>query len=127
MVAVGSLVDLFCVGDDHDVQRSVTGITASAPLTDAYLYVKVFDTDADANAVIAKHITVSLVTGVGQITDTGVSSGTGQMIFNLMGADTLGLAAGQPYAYAVKVKVSGGREFTVEIGQLRALQQYIVT
>ncbi len=113
-------ITAFAVGDDLDVQRSVTGISSSAPLTDAWLMVKVHAGDADSLAVISKHITTSLVSGTGQITDNGATSGTAQLLLNLMGTDTAGLTASIRYGYWIKVEVSGGRQYTIERGYLIA-------
>jgi hypothetical protein len=102
-------------GDDLDVTRTVLNVPATQTLTKAWLTFKTKASDADPG-LLQKAITSSAVAGQGQILDTG-ASGTGQLLFQLSGADTLALPVGINTAYDVKVLTSAGKVYTVEQGK----------
>lgn len=103
-------------GDDLDVQRTVTNIPSGQTLTKAWLTFQPVAGGADPGT-LQKAITPSAVAGVGQITDTG-ASGTGVLLFQLTGADTLVLPiGGAGIAYDIKVLTSANKIYTVEQGK----------
>lgn len=105
-------------GDDLDVIRSVPGVPATQTLTKAWLTLKTNVGDADPG-LLQKAITSSLVSGVGQITDTG-ALGTGAILFQLTGANTLALPVGTNIYYDIKVLTSASKIYTVEQGKYYA-------
>lgn len=104
-------------GDDLDITRTVTAVPATQTLTKAWLTFKASISDADPG-LLQKAITSGAVAGTGQITDTG-ASGTGTLLFQLTGANTLALPLIVAY-YDVKVLTSAGKIYTVEQGRYRA-------
>jgi hypothetical protein len=105
----------FASGDDLDVTRTVPSVPATQTLTKAWLTIKTKVSDADPG-LLQKAVTSSLVSGVGQITDTG-ASGTGSLLFQLTGADTLALPVGTLVYYDIKVKTSASKIYTIEQGK----------
>lgn len=101
-------------GDDLDVTRTVTAVPSGQTLTEAWLTLKSKITDADPG-LLQKVITPTSAPGIGQITNTG-ASGSGAVLFQLTGADTLALPTGTPVLYDIKVKTSAGKIYTVEQG-----------
>ena len=101
-------------GDDLDVTRTVTAVPATQTFTKAWLTLKALITDADPG-LLQKVITSGAVAGQGQITDTG-ASGTGALLFQLTGANTLALPVGIDVKYDIKVLTSAGKICTVEQG-----------
>lgn len=101
-------------GDDLDIVRSVPGVPATQTITKAWLTLKTSVTDADPG-LLQKAITSVASGGVGQITDTG-AAGTGSLLFQLTGANTLALPFG-PVFYDIKVLTSAGKVYTVEQGK----------
>lgn len=106
-------------GDDLDVTRTVLNVPATQTLTKAWLTFKTNVTDLDNVALLQKVITPSAVAGQGQITDTG-ASGTGTLLFQLSGANTLALPVSKNTPYDVKVLTSAGKIYTVEHGKYMA-------
>jgi len=118
MAALGAITNLV-PGDDLDVTRTITGVPATTTLAQAWLYVKRLATDPDNQAVFFKSITSAAVAGVGQITDTG-ADGTGALLFQIAAADSALLSPQVPCAYGIQVKLSSGKEYTVETGTIVA-------
>lgn len=112
-------------GDDLDITRSVTSVPATQTLTKAWLTFKVDPYSADPG-LLQKTITSGAVSGVGQITDTG-ASGTGALLFQLTGTDTLALPIGMPTRYDIKVLTSAGKIYTVEQGSFTSTQRLTTT
>lgn len=126
MAVYGQITGLV-VGDALEVDRAAPNIVAAAPLTDAWLMVKAAVADLDSAALISKHITTAAVTGVGQITDNGATSGTGQLVFQMLAADTSTLTARTRYHYGVKVKLSTGNDYTLEYGVCTPLVEIVTS
>jgi hypothetical protein len=101
-------------GDDLDVTRTVTNVPTGQTLSKAWLTLKSKLTDADPG-LLQKVIVPGAVGGQGQITDTGVS-GTGSLLFQLTGGNTLALPIGIDVKYDIKVLTSAGKIYTVEQG-----------
>ena len=101
-------------GDDLDIERTFTSVPAGQTLTKAWLTFKTAIVDADPG-LLQKAVTIAAVAGVGQITDSG-ASGTGTLLFQLTGADTLALPVLVDVRYDVKVLTSAGKIYTVEQG-----------
>lgn len=119
-MAVPTALIILTQGDDLDVTRTITGVPAATTLTDAWFVVKAQATDADGAAPFPlKHITAAAVAGTGQITDTG-ASGTGALLFQITAANSALLTPLVPYVYGIKVKLSSGKEYTIETGTLTA-------
>lgn len=108
------LITGFAAGDDLDVTRTVPLVPATQTLTKAWLTLKTNVSDVDPG-LLQKVITSGAVAGTGQITDTGVS-GTGALLFQLTGANTLALPVG-PIYYDIKVLTSASKVYTVEQGK----------
>jgi hypothetical protein len=109
--SIGGIV----AGDDLDVRRTVTGIPAGQTLAKAWLTFQATPGGADPG-LLQKVITTSAVIGVGQITDDG-ADGTGEVLFQLTGADTLALPVECSTPYDIKVKTSAGKIYTAEQGK----------
>lgn len=107
------------VGDDFDIERTVTGIPAGATLTKAWFMAKASRSDADDAAVISKEITTTLVPATGQITDTGAGDTAGEIVFYIRSADTSSLVAEKPYYFGIRVRLSTGLVDTLEWGVLK--------
>jgi hypothetical protein len=101
-------------GDDIDIKRTVLNVPAGQTLVEAWITFKAKITDADPG-LVQKVITPNPVSGIGQIIDTG-ASGTGALLFQLTGADTLALPTGSPTPYDIKVRTSAGKIYTAEQG-----------
>ena len=108
----------FAAGDDLDITRSVPGVPATQTLTKAWLTLKTNVADVDPG-LLQKAITSGAVGGVGQITDTG-ASGTGTVLFQLTGTNTLALPVGTKIYYDIKVLTSAAKIYTVEQGRYYA-------
>jgi hypothetical protein len=101
-------------GDDVDVRRTVTDIPAGQTLVKAWLTFKSSLSAGDAS-LLQKIILPGAVVGQGQITDTG-ADGTGEVLFQLSNADTLGLPIGNRLLYSIKVLTSANKIYTPEQG-----------
>jgi hypothetical protein len=118
------LITGFATGDDVDITRTVTGVPATQTLTKAWLTLKANVADVDPG-LLQKAITSSPSAGVGQITDTG-ASGTGTVLFQLTGTNTLALPAGTKLYYDIKVLTSASKIYTVEQGVYVSTQRITV-
>lgn len=87
---------------------TVTGIPVASLLSQAWLTVKTNKTDTDANAVMQKNITSSLVAGVGQISDTGATDTIGELTFLFTGAQNGALTAEHKYWFDIKIQYNSG-------------------
>jgi hypothetical protein len=110
--SIGGIV----AGDDLDITRTVTAVPAGQTLTKAWLTFQLTPGGTDGSALLQKVIAPGAVAGQGQITDDG-ADGTGGLLFQLSGADTLGLPIEYGVPYDIKVKTSAGKIYTVEQGK----------
>lgn len=85
-----------------------TGIT----VTKAWMTIKAVPTDVDPG-VIQKTITTTAVSGVGQITDNGATSGSATLQFDYVPGDTFLLTAKRQYYWDIQVKYSDATVHTV--------------
>lgn len=98
----------FYVDCSFSLVISVTGIPVASLISQAWLSVKTRSTDSDANAVLQKNITSSLVAGSGQVSDTGATDTIGELTFLFTAAQTATLTAGRDYAWDVKMALNSG-------------------
>lgn len=122
MPDLNEIITNFAVGDDFDVERTITGVPSSATLVQAWLTVKNRITDADAQAVFQVSIASAYVAGSGQITDTG-ADGTGEVRFEVTKANSLLLTPGKGYHFDVQVESSTGKIYTPYAGTMRGSRQ----
>lgn len=115
MSSLTGIITGIVAGDDVDVTRTVTAVPATQTITLAWFTLKTAVGDVDPG-LLQKAITSAAVAGVGQITDAG-ASGTGTLLFQLTGANTLALPVGSFVYYDIKVKTSAGKIYTVEQGK----------
>ena|SRR5689334_5845801 len=110
-------IENFVRADDLDVIRTVSNVPTGQTLTDAWLTV---DPLAGGSHLFQKHITPTLVSGQGQIEDTGAGDGIGIVRFELTSGasgDTTKLNADTQYPYDIQVKTSTGKIYTPETGE----------
>lgn len=114
----------FAQGDDLTIERTIAGVPVGASITDAWFMVKAKEADADAAALIGKHVTAA-ATADGQVLDGGSTAvdGTraGAIVFAVTPSETAALAARRPHHYAIKAKLSTGELAQVESGEITAL------
>ena len=120
-------IDVFCVGDDLDVRRTVRKIPAGQTVVEAWLTIKEDEEDSDAEAVLQKHITGTDVPGTGAIEADGSTDQIAVLRFDLTAADTLLLEADAPYFHDVQIKTSAGKLNTPFKGMTIAKQQITVS
>lgn len=101
-------------GDDLDIIETVLQIPAGQTLVMAWLTFKADPSVADPG-LLQKVITLLATVGQGQITDDG-ADGTGMLLFQLSGTNTLALPVGKKTPYEIKVKTSAGKIYTAEQG-----------
>jgi hypothetical protein len=113
----------FVAGDDLEITRTISGVPAGSALTRAWLTIKGRPTDADADAVLQKVITVADVPGTGQITDDGGTTGVAAVRFDLTAADTDRLTPVQIYYFDLQVETDAGKIYTPDMGTIVARGQ----
>jgi hypothetical protein len=116
-----TIISGYVAGDDLDIERDVTSVIVSDPITKAWLTIKTSPTVLDASATLQKVITSAAVQGTGQITEDGSEAqgnGTATVIFALTAADTLALGTTTKYYYDIQVKTQAGKILTVETGRI---------
>lgn len=107
-------INNFVVGDDLDIERTISNIPTSQTITKAWLTVK--ETEL-GTAVLTKEVT-SVATSSGVISDTGADT-VGVVTFTLTAAETATLNPGNWLYYDIQVKTSGGKIYTPEKGRIR--------
>lgn len=105
-------------GDDYDVDRRILGIPEGDALAAADLIVKESEFDADADAIITKHVTTVPVNGQGEIYED--SAGDVHVLFQLTAAETAALDPYFQYAYAIVVETVEAKRYTRETGYVTA-------
>jgi hypothetical protein len=98
------------------ILRTVKRVPLTNPITKAWLTVKDAEASSDGNAVLQLIITTAL-TGQGQITDDGHSTGIGKLSFLPTEAQDIKIAPGQAFVYDIQVLLQDGTLFTGEKGK----------
>lgn len=122
-----TIIEGYVAGDDLDIERDVTDVDVTDPLTKAWLTIKTAASVLDAAATLQKVITSNSVPGTGQITEDGSESqgdGTATLVFQLTAANTAALGTAIRYHYDIQVKTSSGKIYTFEIGRLQFTPGY---
>lgn len=114
-----SRIDDFVLGDDLEIERSITSIPTGIVIDSAWFMVKRKFEDTDAQALISKTISTVDTAGIGWIENTG-GSGTGLIHFYITATDTALLTALSEYQYSIKLKFDNGKVVTPEIGVIVA-------
>lgn len=109
----------FVIGDDLPIERVYSKQPINMLIGSAYFMLKAREKDADADALISKHIFAS-PSGPGHILKANSGSeGTFEMVFYLFKTETGLLKALRPYFYGVKiVEDTTLTEYTLEKGQI---------
>lgn len=105
------------IGDTKRFTRTYSDLPSGSTVATAYLTVKMRDTYADADAVVAKSITTT-ATSSGEITDALTTGGSIAFYFDMSKTDTAAFSAGIAYVYDIQVKLSGGEIHTMERGTM---------
>lgn len=105
----------FVVGDNLEIRRTVTGLTAA--IATAWLTVKQHARATDANKLLQKIITTSDVPGTGHIETAGGVGVDGDLRFDISQVDTVALGT-LKWVYDVQVKLADGTVYTPEIGTI---------
>lgn len=106
----------YVAGDDLEIRRTVTGLTAAIAV--AWLTVKLYPAQTDVEATLQKRITTTDVPGTGQIVDAGGAEADGDLRFDLSKADTASLGTAT-WIYDIQVKLAGGQVYTIEKGTIQ--------
>lgn len=106
----------FVVGDDLEIQRTVTDLLA--PIEVAWLTVKHHPGQPDEEARLQKRITTTNYPGTGYITDTGGPDVDGDLRFDLTQADTEGLGT-RRYVHDIQIRLTSGMVYTIEKGTIQ--------
>jgi hypothetical protein len=78
-----------------------------------------------------KHITSTLVSGQGQIEDTGAGDGIAIIRFEITAANSLLMTGGTPtipvnQPYAIEIRTNAGKVYEFEQGVLPVVEQIVV-
>ena len=106
----------FVVGDDLEIQRTVTELLA--PIEVAWLTVKHHPGQPDEDARLQKRITTTNVPGTGYITNTGGLDIDGDLRFDLTQADTANLGS-RKYVHDIQIRLTSGMVYTIEKGTVQ--------
>lgn len=115
-------------GNDLDIIRTVSVIPTGQTAQDAYLR---FNAPTGGTLVFEKHITSTLVSGQGQIEDTGVGDGIAIIRFEITKVNSLLLTGGSPLTpinnpYGIEIRTSAGKVYEFEQGVLPVVEQIVV-
>lgn len=113
MPTLNSVITDFVAGDDLEVRRTVGSLVA--PLTDAWLTIKEWESDTDAQAIIQKAITSVVDLDQGQIIETGDLNTDATIVFYLTATETALLQA-RPYFFDIQVLDDNTHLYTPESG-----------
>lgn len=94
----------------------IANVNPADLLAKGYLMLKTDVSVADGSASVSKSVTSSNVAGTGQIVKT--AGGTGAVRFDIVAADTSGLAA-RDFIWAIKVVTAGGAAAYIASGLFR--------
>ena len=106
----------FVVGDDLEIRRTVTDLPAA--IETAWLTLKHYPSQPDAEGKLQKRITTTDVVGTGQIVEAGGPGTDGDLRFDLTPADTTSLGTRQ-HVHDIQIKLSTGKVYTIEKGTLQ--------
>ena len=113
----------FVRGDKFAIRRRIK-LALGTTIDEAWLTVKTALGDTDASAIFQKKITNSDSPGTGHIEDTGSSTGTAVVRFDVVTVDSETMNANQEYFYDIQVKVATTNDIhTVESGKQVATDQ----
>ena len=115
MSDLGVSISGFVVGDDLEINRTITGLPSA--IATAWLPVKREPTQEDGDAILSKTITTGDVPGTGQIETAGGPGVDGVLRFDLEPADTRALGALE-WIHDIQIELSNGALYTVEIGTI---------
>lgn len=105
-------------GDAFPIYRIITALVSGVTISSAQLTLKVNITDADPG-LFQKSIAPANVAGTGRVEDIG-TSGTGQIRFDIVSANTLLMTADYEYYFDIQLKLSNGEVRTIERGYTSA-------
>lgn len=114
----------FVVGDDLEIRRTVTDLPAE--IVAAWLTLKLYPSQPDAEAKMQKKITITDDPGTGQIMEAGGPSIDGDLRFDLTPADTASLGTRQ-HVHDIQIKLSTGKVYTIEKGTLQLTAGVTIT
>jgi hypothetical protein len=120
MSELAATITGFVVGDNLEIRRTVTDLTAA--ITTGWLTLKRHHGQADGDAKLQKAITTTDVPGVGQVVTAGGVGVNGVIRFDLGQADTLGLGTSR-WIYDIQIRQSDVQVFTLETGTLQLSPQ----
>ncbi len=106
----------FVAGDDLEIRRTVTGLPAAIEI--AWLTVKRYAGEPDAEARFQKRITTTDAPSTGQIVEAGGPGADGDLRFDLTGTDTAGLGS-KRHVYDIQIKLVTGMVYTIEKGTIQ--------
>ena len=106
----------FVVGDDLEIRRTVSELSASIAI--AWLTVKQYPEQTDEDAALQKEIITDDEAGVGQIENAGGVDVDGELRFDLTQENTTALGTLE-YMHDIQIKLTSGKVFTLEKGTLQ--------
>lgn len=109
------------IGGDRSIVRTIRDVPTGLTIVKAWLTCKNKLNDADIAAVFQLSVT-GTVTTAGQVTDAG-GSGIGQIVINILAAQSNLLTEGVRYAYDIQLRYSSGTTDTIEEGTVIASQR----
>lgn len=115
-------------GNDLDITRTVSVIPTGQTVADAYLRV---NAPTGGTLVFEKHITPTIVSGQGQIEDTGSGDGIAIIRFEITKTNSLLMTGGTATTpinnpYGIEVRTSAGKVYEFEQGVIPVVEQIVV-
>lgn len=116
-------------GNDLDITRTVSVIPTGQTAQDAYLRV---NAPTGGTQLFEKHITSTLVSGQGQIEDTGSGDGIAIVRFEITATNSLLMTPGGTatapvnYPYGIEIRTSAGKVYEFEQGVIPVVEQIVV-
>ncbi len=106
----------FVVGDDLEIRRTVTDLTA--PIEIAWLTVKHHAGQPDPEARLQKRITTADAPGTGQVVVAGEPDLAGDLRFDFSQADTAHIGT-KRYVHDIQIRLATGKIYTIEKGTIQ--------
>ncbi len=119
MPNLNDLVTGFVAGDDLSVERTLTNISTSDLLFQAWLTVRDSGDDTAITAILTKGPVTTVGNADGQITDDGATDGIGMVRFDLTPADTR-LIGMNGYFHDIQVRKVATKTYPPVKGIIRA-------